>query len=216
MTPRHLVLAAGAAVLLAACSVGKPVPQATTYVIEAATPEPIAAAPRIPETLRMGNVRMAAAFSGNLLVYRMDDVNFVSDPYQTFIADPGSMLGNVMATWLNRSGVFKSVTQPGSTQSAPYVLEATVTELYGDFRSGKSPAAVIAIQFALVDQTGVRPKIVYEGTIDRRETIAQALPGALVRGYGKAMSEILTQLVADIDPKTVRPAAEAKPVFDRR
>ena len=127
MTPRHLVLAAGAVLLLGACSVGKPVPQPTTYVIEAAMPEATGAGPRIPETLRMGNVRMAAAFSGNLLVYRMDDVNFVTDPYQTFIADPGSMLGNVMATWLNRSGAFKSVTQPGSTQSAPYVLEATVT-----------------------------------------------------------------------------------------
>jgi uncharacterized lipoprotein YmbA len=92
----------------------------------------------------MGNVRVAAAFSGNSLIYRMDDVNYVSDPNQAFIADPASMLGNEMATWLDRSRAFKSVTQPGSTQSARYVLEATVIELYGDFRPGRQPANIRA------------------------------------------------------------------------
>ena len=58
----------------------------------------------------MGNVRVAAAFAGNALVYRTDDVTFTSDPYQAFIADPPAMLGNQMAAWLDRAGPFKAVT----------------------------------------------------------------------------------------------------------
>jgi uncharacterized lipoprotein YmbA len=204
MSARHFVLAAGAALFLSACGIGKPSPQATTYVVEPSMPAERIAGKQRPETLRMGNVRMAAAFSGNSLVYRMDDVNYVSDPYQTFIADPGAMLGNAMATWLDRSGAFKSVTQPGSTQSAAYVLEATVTQLYGDFRPGKPPAAVMAVQFALVDQNGIRAKIVYEGTVERREPLDRASPDALVRGYGKALSEILSQFVSELGARHVQ------------
>jgi cholesterol transport system auxiliary component len=156
---------------------------------------------QIPVTLHMGNVQMAAAFSGNSLVYRMGDVNYVSDPYRAFIADPSAMLGNEMATWLNSSGVFQSVIQPGSTQSAPYVLEATVTELYGDFRPDKPPTAVMAVQFALVDVISVRPRTVYEGTIERREPLEKAEPDALVQGYGKAVSQILTQFVSELSAR---------------
>ena len=51
-----------ACVVIAACSIGKPIPQATTYVIELPAAMPTAA--RRPETLRMGNVRVAARVRG--------------------------------------------------------------------------------------------------------------------------------------------------------
>ena len=201
MSAKKYVLAVSAAIFVSACGIGEPSPKTTTYVVE----PPIAAEKivvrQFPETVRMGYVRMAAAFSGNSLIYRTDDVNYTSDPYQAFIADPGAMLSNQMATWLNRSGAFKSVTQPGSTQSAPYVLEATVTELYGDFRPGLPPAAVVAVQFALVDVLSVRPNVVYERTIERREPIEKPEPDALVRGYGTAISLILTQFVSELNPR---------------
>ena len=94
-------------------------PSDDDYVVESSMPASNAGT-QLPGPLRMGNLRVAAAFSGNSLIYRMDDVNYVSDPNQAFIADPASMLGNEMAAWLDRSRAFKSVTQPGSTQSARY------------------------------------------------------------------------------------------------
>jgi len=198
---RHLAIAACAALILAACSIGKPIPEATTYIVEPPAPPARAAAGQRPETLRMGNVRVAAAFAGNSLVYRADDVQYTSDPYQAFIADPAAMLGNQMAAWLDRAGPFKAVAQPGSAQSAksaPYVLEATVTELYGDFRAGATPAAVMTVQFALVDESGPRATTAYERTIGRRVDLAHASPEALVRGYGKALAGILDQLSTDL------------------
>jgi uncharacterized lipoprotein YmbA len=152
---------------LAACSIGKPIPQANTYVVEPPLPAAKTAVAQRPETLRMGNVRVAAAFADRALVHRSDDVRFTADPYEVFIADPAAMLGNRMAIWLHRAGAFKAVAPPGSAQWAPYVLEATVTELYGDFRAGQPPAAVMAVQFVLIDVSGVRPKTVFESTIAR-------------------------------------------------
>jgi len=202
MTALRSAASASAALLLAACSIGQPIPQATTYVVEL-SPPPAATTPRRPETLRMGHVRVAPAFTGNALVYRMDEVRYTADPYNSFIAGAGGLLGARMADWLDRAGPFKAVSQPDSPQAAPYILEATVSELYGDFRPGRAPAAIVNVQFALIDLTGVGNKVVFERTIGRRVDLAQASPDALVRGYGKALTEILTELVAELGGERV-------------
>lgn len=198
-----LPLALPMALLLAACSIGKPVAQPTTYVIEAETPPGRLSGAHDKEVVRLGYVRVAAAFSGNSLVYRTDDVTFVSDPYQAFISDPRAMLGNQMAAWLDHAGPFKAVTQPDSALSASYTLESTVTELYGDFRPGKPAAAVITVQFALVG-SDVESSLVFEHTISRRVPLDRASADGLVRGYGRALSEILTELAGELAAKKLR------------
>ncbi len=204
MSTRCIALAACVALFLAACAIGKPIPMATTYVVEprAAQVEPVAA--RRADTLRMGNVRVAAAYAGNALVYRMDDVQYTPDPYHAFIAEPGAMFGNRIAEWLDRSGPFQSVAQPGSARPAAFVLDATVTELYGDFRKGQPPAAVLAVQFALIDQVSARPNVTHECTLSSRIAIPRASPDALVQGYGEALTEILTRLVTALDAASAR------------
>jgi uncharacterized lipoprotein YmbA len=205
MSAKSVPLAACAALaLLAACSIGKSIPQATTYVVDPPMAAAGPAAARRPEALRMGNVRVAAAYAGNALVYRLDDAEYMSDPYHAFIAEPGAMLGNRMAEWLDRAGPFRTVAQPGSLRPAVYVLDATVTELYGDFREGRRPAAVLAVQFAVIDQGGARPKLVHERTIASRIDLPQASPEALVLGYGKALAEILSQLVPELSVENVK------------
>ena len=191
-----------ACVVIAGCSIGAPIPQATTYVIELPATTPATA--RCPETLRMGNVRVAAPFAGDALVYRMDEVRYIADPYNAFIAEPAGMLGSRMAEWLDRAGPFQSVAQPDSVRAASYILEATVSDLYGDFRPGHAPAAVVTVQFALIDLTSARSKVVLERTIGRRVAIQQATPDALVRGYGEALAEILVQLVPNLGDERVK------------
>jgi ABC-type uncharacterized transport system auxiliary subunit len=193
MIAPRFTAAALAVLALASCAIGKPTPQATTYVIE--PPPPIPAAARRAETLRMGKVRVAPAFSGKALVVRVDEVRYAADFYNAFIAEPGDLVGARMAEWLERAGPFKTVIQPGTRTPASYVLEATVTELYGDFRPGKPPAAVLTVQFSLVDLRGTTLEVRLERTIGRRLTLTDASPEALVRGYGKALAEILAELV---------------------
>ena len=193
MSALRAAIAACAFLAVAGCSIGKPAPHTTTYVID--PPKPVSTAEiRHPHTLRMGNVRVAPPFAGNPLVYRVDEVQFTPDFYNAFIAEPGPMLGACMAEWLDRAGPFKTVSQPGGPMTTPYILEAVVTELYGDFRPGRKPAAVMTVQFTLVDLTGATPAVVMERFIGRRIDIPEATPDALVRGYGQALAEILTEL----------------------
>jgi uncharacterized lipoprotein YmbA len=196
MRVSRLVLSACAAVLLAACSIGQPLPEATTYVVEPQTPPVAPASARRPDALRMGHVRIATAFAGTSLVFRASDVRYVSDPYHAFISEPASMFGDRMADWLEASGPFASVVPPEGVRPARYLLEATVTELYGDFRPGQKPAAVMSVQFALLDTDTARAKTVLARTISRRIDLPEASFDALVRGYGTALAEILAELVA--------------------
>jgi uncharacterized lipoprotein YmbA len=198
MRAARIALACLGALALGACSIGKPIPQPEIYAVAPTLPEPTPAQTRRPESLRLGSVRVAAAYAGTPLIYRVDDVKFTSDPYHIFIADPGRMLADQMTNWLERSGPFKTVSEPESGRAAPYVLEATVTELYGDFRPGQTPAAVMAIRFVLIDQTGARPKTSFEHALDRRVDLPRAAPDALVRGYGEALGGILTELTSDL------------------
>jgi uncharacterized lipoprotein YmbA len=189
---------------LAACGIGRPVRQPTTYTLQPTLPESGSLAARRPESLRVGRVRVASAFAGAALVYRTSDVQLISDPYHQFITEPGMMLGDQMADWLDRSGPFRTVARPDSSQPAYYVLEATVTEIYGDFRPRQAPAAVLAMQFTLIDESGVRPRSVFEQVIARRVDIPQAVPDALVRGYAGALTEILAELTADLQGPSAR------------
>ena len=204
MSAKSIAFTSIVAVVLTACSIGKPVQQATTYVVEPEAPVEKLSSTHSSEVVRMGNVRVAAAFAGNALVYRTDDVTFVSDPYQAFIADPRAMLGDEMASWLNRAGPFKAVTQPDSGLRADYTLEATVTELYGDFRPGKPAAAVVAVQFTLINNDDVGSGRVFEQTVTRRVPLERSSPEALVRGYDRAVSEILSDIAGALATKKLK------------
>jgi len=192
MTVLRLVLAASAALVLAGCGIGKPIPDASTYVVE--PPPPTAAATRRPEYLRVGSVRVAPPYAGRALVYRLDEVQYTADFYNAFIAEPGPLLGSKMAAWLDQAGPFQAVSQPGTPLPASYALEAVVTELYGDFRPDRPPAAVMTVQFAVMDLRAVSAKPVLERSIGRRVPLADDSPSALVRGYGQALGEILLEL----------------------
>jgi len=195
MNRRRMIL--GCAVLaLAGCSLTRPHPESTTYAIE---PGPgTASAVRRPETLRIGSVRVAPSFAGQELVYRLDDVRFASDFYNKLIAPPGTMLGTRMGQWLDRWGPFRVATQPGAAAPATYVLDAVFTDLYGDFRPGQKPAAVMSVQFYLLDVSSSGSKTLLARSLGRRIELSQASGAELVRGYGIALTEILTEMSADM------------------
>jgi uncharacterized lipoprotein YmbA len=195
---RRAVFGAILALTLVACSIGRPIREPTTYIIDPPLDAAAVPAAQRPETLRVGFVKVAAPYSGSALVYRLDDVRYAADPYHAFVADPSAMFDSRIAGWLERTGPFSHVIGPGSGQSAPLVLEVTVADLYGDFRQAKPPAAVLSVQFVLIDQGATRPKVTYERTIATRVALADESPDLLIRGYGTAFADILKELATDL------------------
>jgi uncharacterized lipoprotein YmbA len=187
-------VAAGVALIVTACSIGRPAPTVTTYGIE---PRPAASdvlKPVSTDRLRVARVRVSAPYDRTALVYRLNTVRYISDPYHAFLSDPAPMLSNRITAWLNASELFRSVDGPGSVAPARWILEATVTELYGDFETeAGGPAAVMSIHFTVIDESAARPKVAYESVLSRRVAVRSDSTDALIDGYGTALSEILTQ-----------------------
>jgi uncharacterized lipoprotein YmbA len=201
---KHVVVV-GVALIVSACSIGRPIPSATTYSIESPLAPPDARQLPHPERLRVERVRVAAPYDRAALVYRLSAVRYISDPYHAFLADPGPMLSNRIAEWLAAAQLFKAVDGPGGAAPAPWVLEVTVTELYGDFEAGgDNPAAVMSIRFTILDEGSARPKVAYERSLSRRAPMSSASPEALIRGYGTALTDILTQFATDLSHSTLQ------------
>ena len=192
------VATVGLALIVSACSIGRPMPAVATYRIEPTLPTAdVSQRPR-PERLRVERTRVAAPYERSALVYRMSAVRYVSDPYHAFLADPGPMLSDQIAEWLAAKKQFAAIEGPEGAAPAPWILETTVTELYGDFQQGSDPAAVISLRFSMIDQSSPRAKVTYQRTIARRISLSSASPEALVRGYGTALAEILSELSVDL------------------
>jgi cholesterol transport system auxiliary component len=198
MRVRHVV-GVGVALIISACSIGRPIPAVTTYSIEPPPAAPDTPKPPHPERLRVERVRVAAPYDRSALVYRLSAVRYMPDPYHALLDDPGPMLGNRIAEWLAAAGLFKTVDGPGGAAPAPWVLEATVTDLYGDFEAGDGNlAAVMSIRFTIIDESGGRPKVTYQRSLSRRAPLPRASPEALVLGYDTALGAILTQFATDL------------------
>src|SRR4051812_8795799 len=111
--------------------------------------------------LRVDSVRISEPFDGNSFVYRTGPSKFTNDYYNGFIAAPTRILTADLTEWLAESGMFASVVSGKSAAEYQYSLESNFTSLYGDYRPGQSPNAVIEATFFLIDQTEGQYKVVF-------------------------------------------------------
>ncbi|MBC7006569.1 membrane integrity-associated transporter subunit PqiC [Photobacterium sp. BZF1] len=196
---KHLSFALTAIFLagvVAGCSVGESIPQPTNYAMTASLP--VVKSARIGETLRIDHVRSVPPFNDTQMIYRLNEVRFEKDYYNRFISDPESIVSNQLASWLQQTGLYDIVALPSVHTPSNQVLQVTITKLFGDFREGQQPTAVMEIQFFLVDNTDYRPEVVFSKTYTSRIPIESKSPSLLAEAYGVAMTEIFEQLTSQL------------------
>jgi len=147
--------------------------------------------------LKMGSFSVVTPFDGKSLVYRVGEQRYEKDAYNAYIATPSNMIANASRQWFDQSGIFR-ITVPQGTSFFPfYTLQATVDELYGDYR-GK-PEAVVSVQFFLtVTNPNLTNPLITAKRYTQRVALANNLPQTLVLGQQQALAEILQQFEADL------------------
>lgn len=203
MKAKRIALVLTASLIAAACSLTRDYPRETRYFVLEPAAGP-STANRRNETLRVGTVRVSPSFASSELVYRFDDVRFTSDFYNRLMAPPANMLAGRIGEWLERSGPFRFVSQPGAAAATDYVLEAVFTDLYGDFRPGRVPASVMNVQMYLIDAAAGGARAAYSRAFERRIDLDESTPDAVARGYSIALAQILAELGADLARLPVR------------
>ena len=150
-----------------------------------------------PFWLKMGSFSVATPFDGKSLVYRVGEQRYEKDVYNAYIATPSNMIANASRQWLDQSGIFRIAVAQGTSFFPFYTLQATVDELYGDYRS--KPEAVVSVQFFLtVTNPNLTNPLITAKRYTQRVALANNLPQTLVLGQQRALAEILRQLEADL------------------
>lgn len=185
-----LALAAMACVKLG----GKPLDK-TFYRIHPARTAPAHAPSDV--VLKLRRMTVSDLYNTRELVYQMADGRVESDFYNMFFVTPGNMLTMELRSWLQASNLFANIIEPGSMVIPTLTLEGTVNSLYGDYSSG-SPAAVVAMQFFVVDESTRNNEIVFSKDYRKRVPLAQPDPAALVQAMTQATQAVFTELEQDL------------------
>lgn len=178
----------------------RPYPEKNHFAIEVAAPSiPSATQPAaIPAGVRLQPLWVEAPYDNLSLVYKTGPSRFTTDYYNTFVATPSRLLTGQVDHYLNRAGLFASVSSGTSQASYRYLLEGNVQSLYGDFSNAKEPRAVVAVRFFLVDDQNASYQVVLQKTYEQSQPIRSTKPADLIAGYDAAVGAILQQLDTDI------------------
>jgi cholesterol transport system auxiliary component len=182
--------------LMGCTTLSKNYPQRNYYILNVSNQERNVS-PVSGTVLEVQRFEISPSFAGTEFVYRKGDLSYQSDFYNQFFRAPGLLITEQVRKWLSESGPFKYVVD--STYGQPnYILEGNVMELYGDFRASNTPKAVLGIQFFLIDETPVNPKIIFQNNYQREVALSSNSPGELVKGWNEALKQILTALDEDL------------------
>jgi uncharacterized lipoprotein YmbA len=148
--------------------------------------------------VEVADVRISPRYTEKSFVYRTSEARYESDFYNQFLVAPAVLITEEIRKGLAQSHVFRHVIGSSNQLQPTLVLEAAVNDLYGDFRNGSAPKAVLEIEFFLSKETDSRPQIIMEKRYAKSVDLSGRSPEALVQGWNRALEEILTALVTDL------------------
>ncbi len=151
----------------------------------------------VGDALVVRRLGVSPRYAGRELVYRRDETSFVTDYYNVFFVSPSDMLTQGLREWLAAGGLYRHVLEPSSLARPQLWLEGNVSEFYGDY-SGSQAKAVVAMQFALLDENGPETRIEFSGEYRREVPCAGKDPKALVLAMRQAVAEIYGELEKDL------------------
>lgn len=183
--------------LMAGCALFRPAPVQDMYEVRA--PLPSAGRKADGPVLMVRFVNVAPAFADSAWVYRVGENRFESDYYRLFLSSPSEWITREMKAWLRGCGLFSEVTGLGSDLQATHLLEVEVSELYGDFREGVTPAAVMAIHYRLLSQNrNGHGRLLTQGSARMSVPLEKRTPEALVTAWGKAFDGCMQKMQRDL------------------
>ena len=172
----------------------KSYPEKRSFVLDVGIPQEQASSSGAG-VIKITKFRISPLFAGRGMVYRVADLQYESDFYDEWFVAPATLVTQQAYSWLSRSSGFKAV-GPGTNHVEPsHVLEATVTEFYGDFRS--APLAVFGLEVNLLDALR-NHQPVFRRTYHQDVPLSDRSSDALARGLTDALRAVLMDVAKDL------------------
>jgi cholesterol transport system auxiliary component len=192
----HVSLALLLAALCSGCA-GRSSYAKRQFVLEAARPAQPARQSR-DAVLAVRGFSIDPLYDGRGLKYRKGESEYEADFYNEFVLAPQVLLGSQTRNWLSRSGLFRTVLEPGSLIEPTHILEGNVLALYGDFRDGRAPQTVMQIRLFLIAIQSSPPQIVLTRDYQAAQEAQAPTADALVAAFDRCLEQILSALEEDL------------------
>jgi cholesterol transport system auxiliary component len=196
--PLACALALVAALTAGCLPVSREHPQKHYYVLSAEREREARGRGAPGPVLQVGTFRAAPAASGRQFVYRLGEAAYQTDFYNELLAPPDRLVTEQVRAWLAASGLFSAVVAPGSHLEADYALEGVLSELHGDYRDVRAPAAVLRVELLLVRRPLAEPGVVLHASHRMVEPLGGTAPESLAAGWNRALRRLLEGLEGEV------------------
>jgi uncharacterized lipoprotein YmbA len=170
-----------------------------SFLLEVDHPETAVSQP-VTACFNIRITRVAPAFSGRQLVYRVGPVSYEQDYYNTFLSSPDEQFDELIERWFRDSARF--VCQGAADKDGRILtMEPHVYELYADFQDETSPASVAKMHFYVTrnaPDSNRQAEVLKKTFTVRTPIVAQPSPNDIVRAMSLSIQQILLQLEAEI------------------
>jgi ABC-type uncharacterized transport system auxiliary subunit len=159
------------------------------------TESPVASAFVDNHILKIAKLRIDAPFEERSFVYRTGDFSYVRDPYAEFMDSPDAELMATAREWFRNHRVFRGVADSSSALKPDIILEIDVSQLFGDFRQPKHPAAILTMRFVFFEApNGIPGKMLFQQEYTRNVPLDEPNAAALMKGWNEGLLGILHQV----------------------
>jgi hypothetical protein len=142
----------------------------------------------------LSRVSISPTFQSRSFTYRTGDNSYEQDPYAGFLIPPERALAESIRAWMRAGGLFGRVVEPGSGLTPSLMVEVSINELYGDFRSASQPLGTMGLHIMCYEtQDGVARRVVFDKFCSYGTPLAQKTPGALMAAWDADLRQIMNE-----------------------
>lgn len=178
--------------LLAGClRLEKSYPQKSSYSLEA-THDAVAQQPLSSRILQIAKFDSAPAYRSKGFIYRTGEQTWQADYYHEFFTPPAAMLTEQCRLWLQETGCFGQINQSGYPPASD-LLQGRIVAIYGDYRPGQAPMAVLELRLTLINESSSPAQTILDQLYRRRLPLVDREPATLVKAWDEALTGILRE-----------------------
>ena len=187
----HLVMLAALPVLAGCLGTAPKAPRNWTVDWSGPSAEGVPEVAADAPSAKLLQLDVLAPYGGTRLAVLRGDGSLAFDHFNSFAAQPASLLKGAAFDVLEQSGVFSRVVRPNSSAAADFALEVTVTRLALDCRAEGRVEASVALSATLV---GGRAVV----SAARGEASAPVSAGNFSAAFSRAFEESLLEAVRSL------------------
>ncbi len=190
-------------VMTAGCGVGGNRTQVVKQYLLEYPPPVVEGLVQKEETIKVYRFSVAQAFNMSSMIYREGPFEFQTDPYNSWMANPGQMVSDYLVRDLRKGGLFRAVFSYNDIEDTRYTLGGVIEEFVGlGDKEGAKAGLAANVTFLDTAQKQLPQCVIFQRQYQFVEPLTKKDPAGFAEAMSRAMERFSRQLITDLDKAT--------------